>query len=84
MIDSLPLFLSFKPSMPSTQQYWIRVAALVIFSLVGGYYAGTVVKGEWTFFAWHPFLMTCGMVGMAGVGAVTKKMGGYNNTKVRN
>jgi hypothetical protein len=70
--------------MPSTQQYWITVAALAIFSLVGGYYAATAAKGEWTFFSWHPMLMTCGMVGLAGIGAMTKKMGGYNNTKVRN
>jgi hypothetical protein len=27
--------------------------------------------------------MTCGMVGSAGIGALTKKLGGYTNTKVR-
>ena len=47
-----------------------------------GYMAGIQPIGEWRFFSWHPFLMTAGMVGMAGIGAVTKKMGGYDNTKV--
>jgi hypothetical protein len=69
--------------MPSTLRYQVTVAALIIFSLAGGYYAGTVAKGQWSFFAWHPMLMTCGMVGLAGIGAMTKKLGGYNNTKVR-
>jgi hypothetical protein len=83
MIDSRACF-SFQPGMPSKLRYQNTVAALVIFSLVGGYYAGTAAKGHWTFFSWHPLLMTCGMVGLAGIGAMTKKMGGYNNTKVRN
>jgi hypothetical protein len=73
----------FQPSKPSTLRYQATVAALVIFSLAGGYYAGTAAKGQWSFFAWHPMLMTCGMVGLAGIGAMTKKLGGYNNTKVR-
>ena len=30
----------------------------------------------------HPFLMTVGFVGFMGVGAVTKKLGGYTNTKL--
>jgi hypothetical protein len=75
--------LLFQPGKPSTLRYQVTVAALIIFSLAGGYYAGTAAKGEWSFFAWHPMLMTCGMVGLAGIGAMTKKLGGYNNTKVR-
>jgi hypothetical protein len=54
-----------------------------VYSLIAGYYAGT--KGftsDWTYFSWHPFLMTSGMVGMVGTGAMTKKLGGYENTKV--
>lgn len=49
-----------------------------------GYTAGIQPSGEWRYFSWHPFLMTTGMVGLSGIGAVTKKMGGYTNTKVRN
>ena len=46
--------------------------------------AGTQPKGAgWRAFSWHPMLMTCGMVGMVGSAAVTKKLGGYTNTKVR-
>ena len=47
-----------------------------------GYTAGIQPAGEWRFFSWHPLLMTVGMVGCTGVGAVTKKLGGYENTKV--
>jgi hypothetical protein len=83
MSDSRVFFLS-QPAIPSTLRYQTTVAALVIFSLAGGYYAGTAAKGQWSFFAWHPMLMMCGMVGLAGIGAMTKKLGGYNNTKVRN
>jgi hypothetical protein len=53
-----------------------------VFSLAGGYMAGIQPIGEWRLFSWHPFLMTCGMVGTAGIGAITKKLGGYSNTKV--
>lgn len=47
-----------------------------------GYTTGIQPAGEWRFFSWHPLLMTVGMVGCMGVGAVTKKLGGYENTKV--
>ena len=72
----------YQPQKPSDMQYWTLVVILVAFSLVGGYTAGIQPAGEWRFFSWHPFLMTSGMVALAGVGAVTKKMGGYANTKV--
>ena len=63
--------------------YAVLVASLLVVSLGNGYMAGTQPAGEWRFFSWHPFLMTLGRVGFAGIGAVTKKMGGYTNTKVR-
>lgn len=45
--------------------------------------AGIQPKGAgWRSFSWHPMLMTCGMVGMIGAASVTKKLGGYTNTKV--
>jgi hypothetical protein len=62
----------------------VVVTSLVVFSLLAGYNAGIQPTGVWRFFSWHPFLMTCGMVGLAGIGAITKKLGGYTNTKVRN
>jgi hypothetical protein len=62
--------------------YAFLVAALVVFSLGGGYLAGLQPINQWRFFSWHPLLMTCGMVGCFGIGAVTKKLGGYTNTKV--
>ena len=58
------------------------MTVLVLFSVAMGYMAGIQPVGEWRFFSWHPFLMTLGMVGFMGVGAVTKKLGGYDNTKV--
>lgn len=46
--------------------------------------AGIQPTGKWRFFSWHPFLMTIGMIGVMGISAATKKLGGYTNTKVRN
>jgi hypothetical protein len=66
---------------PSAITYNILVAGLVSFSVAGGYMAGTQPNGEWRFFSWHPLLMTIGMVGLMGIGAITKKLGGYTNTK---
>ena len=63
--------------------FWSLVAIIVAFSAAGGYLTAIEPVGEWRFFSWHPFLMTVGMVGLSGVGAVTKKLGGYTNTKVR-
>ena len=44
--------------------------------------AATVGGGWKSPFSWHPFLMTAGMVSFMGIGAMTKKLGGYDNTKV--
>jgi Eukaryotic cytochrome b561 len=64
-------------------QYWTIVAILIAFSLGMGYFAGIQPAGSgWRYFSWHPLLMTCGMVGMSGIAAVTKKLGGYTNTKL--
>ena len=71
-----------QPGKPSPAQFRILAVVLVVFSLGAGYNAGIQPTGEWRFFSWHPFLMTCGMVGLAGLGAIVKKLGGYTNTKV--
>ena len=73
-----------QPKPPSKSQYWAIVASFLAFSVGMGYMAGIQPINEWRFFSWHPFLMTTGMVGLAGTGAVTKKLGGYENTKVGN
>jgi len=72
---------TYKPGPPSATVYAVLVAALATFSLGMGYYVAIQPINEWRYFSWHPFLMTCGMVGLAGVGALTKKLGGYTNTK---
>lgn len=72
-----------KVNKQAAMTYTGLVGAFVLFALVGGYLAATT-SGSWqTPFSWHPFLMTCGMISMMGVGALTKKLGGYENTKVR-
>ena len=79
------LFLAARRQPPAmtTRNYSLLVVALISFSLGGGYMAATQPpKAGWRFFSWHPLLMTIGMVGLAGIGAVTKKLGGYTNTKV--
>lgn len=61
----------------------ILVASYVLFSLGAGYMAAVQPTGAgWRDFSWHPFLMTSGFVGAFGVATVTKKRGGYTNTKV--
>lgn len=71
-----------QPGKPSPLKYQLTVVALILYSVLGGYYAGTSKSGSWSFFSWHPFLMVCGLVGMVGISAMTKKLGGYDNTKV--
>ena len=76
-------YICIQPPAMTTRNYSLLLAALISFSLGGGYMAATQPPGAgWRFFSWHPLLMTIGMVGMAGIGAVTKKLGGYTNTKV--
>mmetsp|Transcript_23805 Transcript_23805/g.33290 ORF Transcript_23805/g.33290 Transcript_23805/m.33290 type:complete len:201 (-) Transcript_23805:443-1045(-) len=73
---------TYKPKPPSTAMYGGMVAIFVLFSLGAGYKVATLSTGAWTQFSWHPFLMTSGMVGMMGISAITKKRGGYLNTKM--
>jgi hypothetical protein len=78
----LSLFVWFQQR-PKVKNYELLVAAFAIFAVAGGYIAGIQPINQWRFFSWHPFLMTTGMVGLAGIGAITKKLGGYTNTKVQ-
>ena len=68
---------------PSETTYFVLVGAYLLYSLAVGYYIATMPTGEWREFSWHPFLMTFGFVGCIGVASVTKKLGGYTKTKVR-
>ena len=71
------------PARPSPELYRALVATFVVYSLAAGYYAATRPIGTWRNpFSYHPFLMITGMVGCAGVSVVTKKLGGYTNTKI--
>lgn len=71
-----------QPGPPSTEKYMILLLSYVVFSLGAGYMAGVQPSGAgWRDFSWHPFLMTCAFVGAFGTAAVTKKRGGYTNTK---
>lgn len=71
-----------KPAKPTPVQYGILLAVFITYSIVAGYNAGLQPIGKWRYFSWHPFLMTFGMVGLSGISAITKKLGGYTNTKV--
>jgi hypothetical protein len=67
---------------PSSGTYNALVVAFLLYSVIVGYYAATRPSGIFqTPFSWHPLLMTCGMIGCMGIAALTKKMGGYTNTK---
>ena len=65
----------------SKTNYQVISAAFLVYAVLIGRYIATQPNGEWSFFSWHPFLMICGFVGAMGVAAVTKKRGGYTNTK---
>jgi hypothetical protein len=65
------------------QNYFVLCACLILYSTVAGYIAGIQPTNKFRYFSYHPLLMTCGMVGSMSIGAVTKKIGGYMNTKVR-
>jgi len=58
------------------------ILCYVISSIGMSFLAAIAPKGKWTFFSWHPFLMTIGFYGLMGSAAVTKKLGGYSNTKL--
>eukprot|EP00578_Thalassiosira_sp_NH16_P008209 CAMPEP_0181111252 /NCGR_PEP_ID=MMETSP1071-20121207/19171_1 /TAXON_ID=35127 /ORGANISM="Thalassiosira sp., Strain NH16" /LENGTH=192 /DNA_ID=CAMNT_0023195123 /DNA_START=47 /DNA_END=625 /DNA_ORIENTATION=+ len=66
-----------------TGKYATLLGTVSAHALFGGYYAATRPEGAgWRFFSWHPMLMMVGMVGMMGAAALTKKRGGYTNTKL--
>mmetsp|Transcript_30153 Transcript_30153/g.61503 ORF Transcript_30153/g.61503 Transcript_30153/m.61503 type:complete len:200 (-) Transcript_30153:180-779(-) len=69
---------------PSSTTYATVVGVLSAFSLFGGYFAATQPTGAgWREpFSYHPLLMTVGFVGLMGTAAITKKLGGYTNTKI--
>jgi len=67
----------------SQRNHKILVASFIAFTALQGSMASVMPPGAgWRFFSWHPFLMTLGFVGMMGSAIVTKKLGGYTNTKV--
>eukprot|EP01083_Nonionella_stella_P133024 404463_1 len=67
----------------SQDRYKKYVAFTLLFALLGGYNAAVQPAGAgWRFFSYHPFLMVFGFVGMMGSSALTKKLGGYANTKL--
>jgi hypothetical protein len=72
-----------KPPYFKSSYYTFLVATFLAYSIGVGYYVSTRPRGKWRSpFSYHPFLMTIGMIGMMGIGAITKKLGGYTNTKM--
>mmetsp|Transcript_2440 Transcript_2440/g.5463 ORF Transcript_2440/g.5463 Transcript_2440/m.5463 type:complete len:247 (+) Transcript_2440:297-1037(+) len=71
------------PKKPSATTHKLLVVTFLVYSIAAGWYVSTRPKGRWKSpFSWHPFLMTLGMTGSMGIAAVTKKQGGYTNTKL--
>ena len=55
---------------------------LVAYSLALGLYGGYVLPGQrWSWFSYHPLLMTSAFIAFAGNAIFLKKIGGYANTK---
>merc|ERR1740133_751168 len=72
-----------KPPYFKSSYYTFLVATFLAYSMGVGYYVSTRPRGKWRSpFSYHPFLMTVGMIGMMGIGAITKKLGGFTNTKL--
>jgi hypothetical protein len=62
--------------------YNLLVGAYLLYTAVVGYTVSIQPAGAgWRYFSWHPFLMITGFVAMMGLSAITKKLGGYKNTK---
>ncbi len=73
---------STEPSITQTH-FKTLIGALFAFTVIVGLTVATQPSGAgWRFFSWHPFLMVSGFIGMMGSAAITKKLGGYANTKV--
>jgi cation transport ATPase len=67
----------------SSQRYQTHVGTFLLYTLILGYTTAIQPSGSgWRFFSWHPFLMILGFVAMMGTSVVTKKLGGYKNTKL--
>jgi hypothetical protein len=64
------------------QNYTAVCLGFILYSIIAGYMAGIQPTSVFRFFSYHPLLMTCSMIGMTSIAAITKKLGGYNNTKV--
>ena len=59
------------------------MAAFLAYGGIAGYVAATQPQGAgWRLFSYHPMMMTFGMVTLFSISYVTKKKGGYLNTKV--
>jgi hypothetical protein len=70
-------------STPPSRTYKCLLGSYIIYTTAVGYTVSTQPTGAgWRFFSWHPFLMTTGFIGLLGVSAITKKLGGYKNTKI--
>lgn len=70
------------PSITS-QRHKILSVSFALYTLIVGRMISTQPEGaKWSFFSWHPFLMVTGFIGLMGISAVTKKLGGYANTKL--
>jgi hypothetical protein len=56
-------------------------ALLFIFSAASSTYLVSL-KGEWIWFSWHPVSMIFAFIFLSGFAILTKKSGGYVNTKI--
>lgn len=65
------------------KNYFALCSCLIVYSIMAGYVAGIQPTNKFRYFSYHPLLMTCGMIGTMSISAITKKIGGYMNTKVR-
>lgn len=66
-----------------TQKYTYLMSFIGAFSVILGMAVGFQPAGEgWRLFSWHPLLMTIGYIGLLGGATLTKKLGGYTNTKI--
>mmetsp|Transcript_24336 Transcript_24336/g.55503 ORF Transcript_24336/g.55503 Transcript_24336/m.55503 type:complete len:183 (-) Transcript_24336:134-682(-) len=61
---------------------YLMMLTCLLIGTGGGYLCGVTPGGSWSFFSWHPFLMMVSYISLMGMGALTKKLGGYKNTKM--
>mmetsp|Transcript_12481 Transcript_12481/g.18863 ORF Transcript_12481/g.18863 Transcript_12481/m.18863 type:complete len:202 (-) Transcript_12481:77-682(-) len=65
---------------PYSLRNFLKVG-LLVFSIAATLHS-TMRKGEWVWFSWHPLSMIMSFVFIAGYSILTKKDGGYVNTKL--